>query len=108
MGETRISRLAAPVLVRGRSLFSGRLFERLRHVLWAALISLALYAVFLLQPIDQFLWLFQSRVADRNPTGDVVFVSSNEALNDTDNPPTLAWLERLQIWVLGYPSSIGY
>ena len=88
MGETRISRLAAPVLVRGRSLFSGRLFERLRHVLWAALISLALYAVFLLQPIDQFLWLFQSRVADRNPTGDVVFVSSNEALNDTDNPQT--------------------
>ena len=58
MGETRISRLAAPVLVRGRSLLSGRLFERLRHVLWAALISLALYAVFLLQPIDQFLCSF--------------------------------------------------
>ncbi|HBR83649.1 MAG: hypothetical protein CMN68_02495 [Sphingomonadaceae bacterium] len=86
MGETRISRLAAPVLVRGRSLFSGRLFERLRHVLWAALISLALFIVLLLEPIDQFLWLFQSRITDRAPTGDIIFVASNEALNDPKNP----------------------
>jgi len=86
MGETRISRLAAPVLVRGRSLFSGRLFERLRHVLWAALISLAMYAGFLLQPAEQILWLIQSRVADRYPSGDIVFVASNEALNDPANP----------------------
>ena len=86
MGETRISRLAAPVLVRGRSLFSGRLFERLRHVLWAALIGLAMYAVLLLQPVDQVLWMVQTRIADRNPSGDIVFVASDDALNDPTNP----------------------
>ncbi|MDE0901414.1 MAG: EAL domain-containing protein [Erythrobacter sp.] len=48
--------------------------------------SLALYAVFLLQPAEQILWMIQSRVADRTPTGDVVFVASNDALNDPNIP----------------------
>ena len=86
MGDTRTSNLGGPILARGRALFSGRLFERLRHVLWAGAITLALYAVLLFEPVDQFLWLFQSRIADRNPSGDVVFVASDEALNTADLP----------------------
>ena len=86
MGDQRISNLAGPIVTHGRLLFRGGLIERLRHVLWAGLISLAMYAVFLFQPIDQFLWLVQSRAADRSPTGDVVFVASDEALNDPEAP----------------------
>ena len=86
MGDQRISNFAGPILALGHSLFSGRLIERLRHMLWAGLVSLALYAVFLLQPAEQILWMIQSRVADRTPTGDVVFVASNDALNDPNIP----------------------
>ncbi|KWV95632.1 hypothetical protein ASS64_15770 [Erythrobacter sp. AP23] len=86
MGETRFSKLAGPILGSGRALFGGRLFERLRHVLWAGLLSLAMFATYLLEPADQFLWLIQSRIADRSPSGDIVFVASDEALNDPKNP----------------------
>ena len=86
MGETRTSNPARHLLARTRTLFSGRLLERLRHATWAGLISLVMYAVLLLEPVDQFWWLFQSRIADRNPSGDVVFVGSDQPLNDPDLP----------------------
>ena len=80
MGEARTSNPARHLLARTRTLFSGRLLERLRHVTWAGLISLVMYAVLLLEPLEQFWWLFQSRIADRNPSGDVVFVGSFPSL----------------------------
>ena len=86
MGETRTSNPARHLLARTRTRSSGRVFERLRHVLWAGLISLALFAITFFDPIDQFLWLTQSRIADRSPSGDVIFVSSDEVLNDPDDP----------------------
>lgn len=86
MGDQRISHLTRPILERGRSLIGGRLFERLRHVTFAGLITLVLYGVSLLEPADQFLWLIQSRISDRSPTGDIVFVGSDEALNDPKAP----------------------
>ncbi|MBX7483837.1 EAL domain-containing protein [Qipengyuania qiaonensis] len=86
MGDKRTSNFVGTVLGRQRALFGGRLFERLRHVLWAGLISLAMFAVLLFEPVDQFLWLIQSRIADRSPSGDIVFVASDEALNDPDMP----------------------
>lgn len=85
MGETRTSNPARHLLARTRTRSSGRVFERLRHVLWAGLISLALFAITFFDPIDQFLWLIQSRIADRSPSGDVVFVSSDEVLNDPED-----------------------
>ena len=57
MGETRTSNPARHLLARTRTLFSGRLLERLRHATWAGLISLVMYAVLLLEPVDQFWWL---------------------------------------------------
>ena len=86
MGAQSLSKLARPMLLRGRSLFRGRLLERLRHVVWAGLLTLGLYGVSLLQPIDQVFWLIQSRIADRAPTGDIVFIGSEEALNDPRSP----------------------
>ncbi len=86
MGETRILKAAEAIVGGGRALLSRRLFERLRHLFWAGLITLATYAVLLFEPVDQFLWLIQSRIADRHPSGDVVFVGSDEALNDPTAP----------------------
>ena len=57
MGETRTSNPARHLLARTRTRSSGRVFERLRHVLWAGLISLALFAITFFDPIDQFLSL---------------------------------------------------
>ncbi|WP_370189824.1 EAL domain-containing protein [Qipengyuania sp.] len=86
MGEQRISKLTGPTLDQLYSLFGGRLFERLRHILWAGLLSLALYGISFLQPMDQVFWLIQSRVAERAPSGDIVFIGSDEALNDPRSP----------------------
>ena len=85
MADRRISSLIGRSLGSVRAMYNARLFERLRHVAWAGLISLALYTVLLFEPIDQFLWLLQSRVADRNPSGDVVFVASDEELNGRES-----------------------
>lgn len=86
MGDQSISTGTRVLKTLGSKLFGGRLLERLRHLLWAGLITLGLYGVSLLQPVDQFLWLIQSRIADRSPSGDIVFVSSDEALNNPRSP----------------------
>ena len=88
MGDTRTSTPAGQFLARAHSLFSGRLFERVRHILWAGLLSLGMYAVLLFLPGDQFLWIIQSRIAGSSPSGEVVFVTSDEALNAPDQPET--------------------
>lgn len=88
MGDIRTSTPTGPFLARARTLLSGRLFERVRHVLWAGLLSLGMYAVLLFQPGDQLLWLIQSRIAGSSPSGEVVFVTSDEALNAPDQPET--------------------
>ncbi|WP_369025895.1 EAL domain-containing protein [Qipengyuania sp. RANM35] len=62
--------------------FGARVKERLRHVLWAVGITLVMTAVFLLEPVDQFIWLFQSKIAGHKPSGDIVFVSVDEPIND--------------------------
>lgn len=88
MGDTRTSTPAGQFLAHARSLFSGRLFERVRHILWAGLLSLGMYAVLLFLPGDQFLWMIQSRIAGSSPSGEVIFVTSDEALNAPDQPET--------------------
>ncbi|MBX7496861.1 EAL domain-containing protein [Qipengyuania sp. 6B39] len=60
----------------------GRVAERLRHLIFATLFALGMIAVFLLEPIDQFLWLFQSKIAGQKPSGDIVYVVSDEIIDD--------------------------
>jgi EAL domain-containing protein (putative c-di-GMP-specific phosphodiesterase class I) len=59
-----------------------RVGERLRHLVASALITLAMIALFLFEPIDQFLWLFQSKIAGHKVSGDIVFVGSDAVLDD--------------------------
>lgn len=56
--------------------------ERLRHLLWSIGITLVMVAVYLLEPVDQFTWLFQSKIAGQRPSGDIVFVSIDEPISD--------------------------
>lgn len=60
--------------------------ERLKHVLWAAAISLVLMLSTMLEPIDQLTWVTQSRAVDRAASGDIVFVSSDEDIADSASP----------------------
>ena len=44
-----------------------------------------MFAVLLFEPIDQFLWLFQSKIAGQKASGDIVFVGSDQILNDPNS-----------------------
>ncbi|UOR16673.1 EAL domain-containing protein [Qipengyuania aquimaris] len=57
----------------GRGVSKG-LLGRLRHLLYAGAVALAMLAAFFLQPLDQFSWVFQSRLANHSPSGEMVFV----------------------------------
>lgn len=57
-----------------RSSVSKGLLGRLRSLLYAGAIALAMLAAFFLQPLDQFSWVLQSKIVNHSPSGDVVFV----------------------------------
>ena len=59
-----------------------RVGERIRHLVASTLVTLAMIALFLFEPIDQFLWLFQSKIAGHKASGDIVFVGSDTVLDD--------------------------
>ncbi len=61
---------------------SAHVVERLRHVLWSAGIAFLLFAALLLEPFDQTAWIFQANLADRNPSGEIVFVGSSDKLDE--------------------------
>lgn len=69
--------------------------ERLRHVVWAGLISLVLTVLTLLYPFDQVLWLLQSRTVSTQASGDIVFISSSQDLSDPEFPARRAELTEL-------------
>lgn len=56
--------------------------ERLRDLAVAGAISLALLLVFMLDPVDQFIWINQSKLSNQNYSGDVVFVSTEPTITD--------------------------
>lgn len=69
--------------------------ERVRHVAWAALIALVFHAVTVLEPIDQLLWIVQSRVHSEAASGDIVFIGSDTDLADAGAPAERRKLARL-------------
>lgn len=69
-----------------RSQAKAERLERLRHAGWAGLIALALNLVTLFEPIDQLLWITQSRIAPEEASGDIVFIGANEDLADPAHP----------------------
>ncbi|QZD87543.1 GGDEF domain-containing phosphodiesterase [Qipengyuania psychrotolerans] len=60
---------------------STGMLKRIQHLLWGGAIAFVMLAVMLLEPIDQFSWLLQSRIADKHPSGDIVFVGAGGVEN---------------------------
>ncbi|GAA5054264.1 hypothetical protein GCM10023208_16910 [Erythrobacter westpacificensis] len=60
--------------------------ERVRHVAWAGLIALVLHLLTVLQPIDQVLWVTQSRLTQEPASGDIVFIGSDANLAARNTP----------------------
>ncbi len=60
--------------------------ERVRHVAWAGLIALVLLVTTMLDPIDQVTWATESRLSNRQASGEIAFVGSNSDLADPDTP----------------------
>ncbi|WP_048884902.1 EAL domain-containing protein [Aurantiacibacter atlanticus] len=67
-------------------LMGPKRLERLKHVFWAGAISLVLATLTLLTPIDQFVWMAQSRIVSQPASGDIVFISSEQDLTAPDRP----------------------
>lgn len=63
-----------------------RRMERVRHALWSGLIALVMAVLLLLDPLDQILWLIQSRIDVAKPSGEIVFVQAHENVTDPDFP----------------------
>ncbi|MBX7458124.1 EAL domain-containing protein [Qipengyuania sp. 1NDH17] len=59
---------------------------RLKNLLYAGLVALALMLFAFLQPADQIIWTFQSKIIDRAPTGDIVFVGAERDMADPRLP----------------------
>ncbi len=64
----------------------GKWLERVRQVAWAGLIALALSFPTLLDPIDQVMWATESRLSNRQASGDIVFVGATSDLAAPDTP----------------------
>ncbi len=60
--------------------------ERLRQVVWAGLIALALTFLTVLSPVDIFFWIGQSRIAHTEASGQIVYLSSEQDLADPAFP----------------------
>ncbi len=59
---------------------------RLKNLLYAGLVALALMLFAFLQPVDQLIWTFQSKIVERAPSGDIVFVGAERDMADPRLP----------------------
>ena len=59
-------------------------WERVKHVLWASLISLVMAAVVLFDPLDQLIWMTQSRLGATKASNEIVFVQAGPNITDPD------------------------
>ena len=83
MGDSTTS---TPALRPGFFKLGPKPLERLRHALSASAVALLLLASLLLQPIDWFSWIVQSRIASQEASQDIVFVGSERDLADPGAP----------------------
>ena len=60
--------------------------KRLSHALWASLIALLLAFTHTLEPLDRSAWVLQSRLSNRAPSGQIVFVQVDANVTDPDVP----------------------
>ncbi len=60
--------------------------ERLVHLAWAVILSSIMAVAMILEPVDWMIWNLQSRVSDRKPSGEIVFVQAGSSLSDPNTP----------------------
>lgn len=60
--------------------------DRLKQLLVSGLIALVLFAGAFLNPIDQLTWVFQSRIVNHAPSGDIIFISADRDMADPNMP----------------------
>jgi EAL domain-containing protein (putative c-di-GMP-specific phosphodiesterase class I) len=68
--------------------------ERTSHATWAGLVALVLSISTLLAPLDELTWVFQSRLANFEVSGDIAYVGSAEDLTDPAQPERRVELAR--------------
>lgn len=68
--------------------------ERISHATWAGLVALVLAISTLLIPFDELTWVFQSRIANFEVSGDIAYVGSAEDLTDPAQPARRVELAR--------------
>lgn len=66
--------------------------ERQLHAVWASLLSLAMAAAMLLEPVDWMIWNVQSRISDVPPSGEIVYIQADSTLADRAAPARRAEL----------------
>lgn len=59
---------------------------RLKSLLFAGIFALALLFFSFLHPVDQISWALQSKIVDRAPSGDIVFVGTERDMADPRVP----------------------
>ncbi|MBK61568.1 MAG: hypothetical protein CL575_01245 [Altererythrobacter sp.] len=60
--------------------------QRVKDLLVSALIAFVLFVGTMLSPIDQLSWVLQSRLATHEPSGDIVFVSTDSDITHSAQP----------------------
>lgn len=77
---------AAPSRTEVRFRRRGEARSRLIHLSWALIVSALMAVTLLLEPVDWVIWNLQSRLADKQPSGEIVFVLGSSTLTDAANP----------------------
>lgn len=80
-----LDRTVAPSL-KPISRLPADVWERLKHLLLGGLLALILFLLSVLDPVDQLSWIFQSRIAEHDPSGDIVFVGAERDMADPNLP----------------------
>ncbi len=82
MGDERASASVPGPALDSRMGIETRAIERLRHAFWAGAVAVVLLAATILDPLDQLFWLVQSRLGSHQPSGEIVFVGADAAIED--------------------------
>lgn len=84
MGDNRTPARARWAWAKPPFAADAKVLERLRHVLWAGIIALVMFAAMLLEPVDQIGWILQSKAAQQQPSGEIVFLGTDRDVASRD------------------------
>ena len=68
------------------ALFSTERRQRFAHIIASVLIALVMSVALLLEPVDWSIWAMQSRLADKKPSGEIVYLHIEPTISAPDYP----------------------